>query len=483
MKIMGSLRNLLVSLACACLVGAAQARDGVENLRETGKAFAAVAKQVAPSVVNIQVEATNQSMQVEGWPFGDDLFRRFFGEPGPQVPQGPQGQPPRNQPRAISQGSGFVFKLDGSAGDETFIITNNHVVENADKIRVTFQDGRSFDAKVKGADPKSDVAVISIPTNNLPALVLGDSSRLEVGEWVVAMGNPFGLSHTLTVGVVSATGRTSLGINDYEDFIQTDAAINPGNSGGPLVNLDGEVVGMNTAIFSRSGGYMGVGFAIPANQVRNVASQLIETGSVTRGFLGIMIQQLTPELAESFGLKETQGILIAQVNDDSPAREAGLLQEDIIVELNGKAVTDVGDFRNRVSLTKPGNRVELTIIRDGKRRNVAVHIGQLEEAEEVATAPEQAMNDLGVTVQTLTPQLAEQSGLKPGNGVVITGVQPGSIAAEAGLQPGIVILQVDRKPVKDVAEFKRAIEASRAAGRVLLLVRVEDGQHFVVLNW
>jgi serine protease Do len=254
----------------------------------------------------------------------------------------------------MGQGSGFVFlSKNGLLSDKTYLLTNNHVVENAERIRVRFQNGSEYDATVTGRDPQSDVAVIEIEAGGLSALTLADSSELEVGEWVVAMGNPFGLSHTLTVGVVSATGRTSVGINDYEDFIQTDAAINPGNSGGPLTNLDGNVVGMNTAIFSRNGGYMGIGFAIPSNLIKAIGNQLIEQEEVTRGYLGIMIQQLPPDLAESFNIKSGQGILVAQVSEDSPAQKAGLRQSDVIIVYGGEPVNDVGGFRNRVSLTRP----------------------------------------------------------------------------------------------------------------------------------
>ena len=264
---------------------AVQALDGgIENLRQTGKAFAAVARAVSPSVVFIQVEAKTAAAAIRGIPspFGDDLFERFFGDQYPGMPKQPQPEAPRGERRAIAQGSGFVFAAKGGPlTDKTCIVTNNHVVEDAEKIVVTFQDGREYEARITGRDPRSDLAVIEIQASGLPALNWGDSSQLEVGEWVVAIVNPFGLSHTLTAGVVSATGRTSVGINDYEDFIQTDAAINPGNSGGPLVNLDGEVVGMNTAIFSRSGGYMGVGFAIPSNLAAAIAKQLTEHGEVT----------------------------------------------------------------------------------------------------------------------------------------------------------------------------------------------------------
>jgi serine protease Do len=484
---------IVTILAAAVLAAPAQALDGgVASLRETGKAFASVGRAVSPSVVFIRVEgqgaATAESPLATPFggelPFGDEFFRRFFGDRLPGIPRGQAPQGPRSEPRAMGQGSGFVFAAQsGLLADKTYIMTNNHVVEGAERIRVTFQDGREFDAEVTGRDPQSDVAVIEIKTGGLPALALGDSAKLEVGEWVVAIGNPFGLSHTLTVGVVSATGRTSLGINDYEDFIQTDAAINPGNSGGPLVNLDGAVVGMNTAIFSRSGGYMGVGFAIPINLANAIANQLIEQGEVTRGFLGIVIQPLTAELAESFGTQQGEGILVAQVTEDSPAGKAGLRQGDVIVAYRGEPVTDVGNFRNRVALTAPGSSEELTIVREGQRQTLEVTIGTLNAEALASSSPTQTSEELGLTLQTLTPQLAEQFGGQAGEGVLVTEVKPGSIAAAAGIEPGTLILQVNRERVKSVADFQQAVKAGRESGRVLLLVRKDEMQRFVVLSW
>jgi serine protease Do len=465
--------------------------EGVQNLRQTGKAFASVARAVSPSVVFIQVEgktSSSTSPQFSSpfggeWPFGDDLFKRFFGDKFPGIPKA-QPQTPGDEGRTIGQGSGFVFAAkNGLLSDKTYILTNNHVVKDADKIRVKLQDGREFDAKVTGRDPQSDVAVVEIKTSGLPALAWGDSSKLEVGEWVVAIGNPFGLSHTLTVGVVSAKGRTSVGISDYEDFIQTDAAINPGNSGGPLVNLDGEVVGINTAIFSRSGGYMGVGFAIPSNLAKVIANQLIERGEVIRGYLGIVIQQLTPDLAESFDIEPGQGILIAQVSEDSPAEKAGLRQGDVIVAYRGQPVKDIGNFRNQVSLTSPGSTEELTILRDHKRKTVSVTIGKLTKDKLLAQGPAQSTEEIGLTVQTLTPQLAKQFDAKPGEGVVVTEVRRGSVAAMAGIEPGSIVLQVNREPVTSAAEFARALKKSAKEKRVLLLVRKDDMQRYVALSW
>ena len=472
---------LLLLAAFFALPAQALEEGGVESLRQTGKAFAAVAREVSPSVVFIQVESIREERGSRAFPppFGDEFFRRFFGEPF-----SPRGEAPKGQRRAVGQGSGFIFSSKkGLLSDKTYILTNSHVVEDADKIRVQFQDDREFEGEIVGTDPKSDIAVIEITVGGLPALEWGDSSKLQVGEWVVAMGNPFGLSHTLTVGVVSATGRTSLGISDYEDFIQTDAAINPGNSGGPLVNLNGEVVGVNTAIFSRSGGYMGIGFAIPSKLAKAIANQLIETGEVTRGYLGIVIQPLTAELAESFNMEQSQGILVAQVSEDSPAKKAGLKQGDVIVGYQDKPVKDIGGFRNRVALTAPGSRETLTIIRDGKRQKVKITIGELSQEQTLAEAPTQSAEELGLAVQTLTPELARQFDAKAGEGVVVTGVERGSIAAMAGIRTGNVILQINRKPIHSAKEFNRAMQESQDDKRALLLIRSGNMQHYVVLRW
>lgn len=475
-------RMFVVLLVMLFALPAVAQQGGIENLRETGKAFASVARKVSPSVVSVQVEQKRTHTQPTELPFGDDFLRRFFGDQFEQAPR----QQPREMPRQIAQGSGFVFaSKDGLFSDRTYILTNNHVVQGAEKITVKFQDGREFDAEIKGNDPKSDVAVIEIKEGGLPALKWADSSKLEVGEWVVALGNPFGLQHTLTVGVVSAKGRTSLGISDYEDFIQTDAAINPGNSGGPLVNLDGEVVGMNTAIFSRSGGSMGVGFAIPSNLAKNIAEQLIKAGEVVRGFLGIVIQPLTKELAESFDVEQSRGILVAEVSKDSPAAKAGLKQGDIITQYQGKPVKNIGDFRNRVSLTPPGSKEKITVIRDGKRKEINVTIGELSKAEMVAQGPgpaSESLDELGLTVQTITPELANQFHVTAGKGVIVSQVKRGSVASIAGIDTGDVILQVNRQPVNSVAAFNSAVRKSDNK-RALLLVRSGDAQRYVVLNW
>ncbi len=488
------LMTRLLLLCCFITVSAHAKQDsGIENLRQTSRAFSSVAQKVSPSVVSIQIEAKVPVQQGPQFalPFGqdpmaDEFLRRFFGAPlpGRPAPQRPPQLQQAPQNRVIGQGSGFVFKVkDGLLKSKTYIMTNNHVVDHADKIRVKFKNGKEYIAKITGRDPLSDVAVIEINTDDHPALVAGDSSKLEVGEWVIAVGNPFGLSYTVTVGVVSAKGRTGIGLNDYEDFIQTDAAINPGNSGGPLVNIYGDVIGMNTAIFSRSGGYMGIGFAIPINLALNVADQLIEKGEVTRGYLGVVIQQMTSDLADSFGLRPDEGVLVAQVNEGTPAAQGGLKQGDVIVAYRGKKVTDVGEFRNRVALTPPGTRAKLVVLRNGQKKTLDVVIGKLNKDELLAQGPEQNAEELGLVVQTLTPALARQFGIPAVKGVVVTEVAQGSIAALAGIRPGTVILQVNRKAVTNASEFQQAIAKSKAKKRVLLLIRQGNMQRFITLGW
>jgi serine protease Do len=449
---------------------AASAQEqGLENLRQTGQAFRSVAKKVSPAVVFIQVEKEVAGPNgIEPFPFGspfdDEFFRRFFGDAPPFNFKSPNNTPRKR--RAVGQGSGFLISADG------FILTNNHVVGEADKVKVQLQNGREYEARIIGADSPTDLAVIKIEEKGLPYLHLGDSSRLEVGDWVLAVGNPFGLSHTLTAGIVSAKGRSGMGINDYEDFIQTDAAINPGNSGGPLVNLDGEVVGINTAIFSRSGGYMGIGFAIPINMAKQVRTQLVEHGQVTRGRIGAYIQDLTRELAASFGLKDaTEGIVITQVVEDSPAEQAGLKQGDVILKIDGKTVDKVDNFRNRIALTAPGTKIKLTILRDGKRRDVTVTVGKLEGDEQEQAAATGQVPKMGLSLQRLTPELAERFGYEGESGVLVTAVEPGSLAARTGIEQGDLIREIDRQAVSTPEQARKLLEAKGKDTRLLLIRR------------
>jgi len=467
-------------LALVAFVAPAQSYDGkgVENLKQIGKAFASTARKVSPAVVFIQVEKVSKDMQGQQFssPFGDDFFRRFFGRQYRQPSPRQYRQPPRQQRRVVGQGSGFIIAKDG------YIMTNNHVVGGADKITVKLEDGREFKAKIIGTDPHSDVAIIKIDAKNLPVLPLGDSDSLEVGEWVIAVGNPFGLSHTLTAGIVSAKGRSSIGLEDYENFIQTDAAINPGNSGGPLVDLEGKAVGMNTAIYSRSGGYMGIGFAIPINMAKSIRTQLMEKGSVTRGYLGILVQQLTPELAKSFGLENKKGILVAQVSKDSPAEKAGMLRGDVIVAFEGRSVEKVGDFRNHIALKAPGTREPITVVRDGIRKDLIVSLGKLPEKNQMAAASPHNLEKLGLAVQDLSADLARRFGYEGLEGVVVTQVTPGSVAAMAGIRPGTLIQEANRKRVTNTREFQRAVDQTSKHGTVLLLVREGDSTRYVALN-
>ncbi|WP_020677574.1 DegQ family serine endoprotease [Geopsychrobacter electrodiphilus] len=450
---------------------------GLESLRQTGMAFREVAKKVSPAVVFIKVEKEIKAQpggNPLNSPLGDEFFRRFFGQPPQQYPhQQPQQQRPPQH--AIGQGSGFIISPDG------YIMTNNHVVAGTDQVTVTLLDGREYKAKVIGTDPPTDVAIIKIDETDLPFLSFDDSDKLEVGDWVLAFGNPFGLSHTLTAGIVSAKGRSGMGLNEYENFIQTDAAINPGNSGGPLVDLDGKVVGMNTAIFSRSGGYMGIGFAIPINMAQRIREQLVKTGSVTRGRLGVMIQDMTPELAESFDLKHGEGILIAQVIENSPAAEAGLKQGDLILQLDGQKVGKMAAFRNKISFTPPGTKVKLLIRRDGKEQTLTAKIGTLETDKNGRPAATSKLSKLGLSLQELTSDLADKFGYTGQNGVLVTEVEPGSAAEHAGIKRGDLIQEVNRAEVKTPSEVRKAIENNRRSS-ILLLVRQGNATRYLALK-
>ena len=474
LSVLGMLTWLVFSLCLTSPMSYAQSETSGSDtnlLKQTSQDFVNVVKGAKPAVVHVKVEKTvHGGSQVPEELFNNPFFEQFF---GPQFRQMP--------PREFKQrgtGSGFIISKDG------FIMTNNHVVEDADSIKVVLGDKREFKAKVIGTDPQTDVALLKInDPENLPVLKLGDSSKLEVGEWVIAIGNPFGLDQTVTVGVVSATGRSSVGISEYEDFIQTDAAINPGNSGGPLLNVRGEVVGINTALFSRTGGYMGIGFAIPVNMAKNIENQLHAKGKVVRGWLGVMIQNVDKNLAESFGLKEANGILISEVQDNSPASAAGLKQGDVIVKLNDTPLTDVSDLRNRIAMLEPGSTAMLQIIREGREKKVQVTIAEQPSgfsSKEPITQKDQ-MEKFGLTLQELTPEIADKFDYQQGSGLIISDVKPGSAADAANLKPGYLVEEIDKMKVRNMADLKKALEKSKDSDKILLKVRFGDYSTYVVL--
>ncbi|HLY36998.1 MAG TPA: DegQ family serine endoprotease [Candidatus Binatia bacterium] len=444
--------------------------------------FAGLAEHVAPSVVNIsttQEVKTGSGLGGPGGPGGpggqggeDDPFHDFFG-PFERFFGPPHGGRPY---KAKSLGSGFVIDPSG------YILTNNHVVENADEIVVKLPTGKEFKAKVVGRDQKTDIALIEIHgATDLTPVALGSSGDLKVGQWVVAIGNPFGLENTVTAGIVSAMGR-HINQGPYDNFIQTDAAINPGNSGGPLLNTRGEVVGINTAIFSRGGGNIGIGFAIPIDLAKEIIPQLKEKGHVTRGWLGVMIQKVTPDIAESLGLSEAKGALVADVVKDGPAEAAGIKQGDVIVEYDGKPVTDSAELPLLVARTPVGKSVKVKVLRGKDTETFTVKVQELKE-EETAQAATGTAEDLGMTVQTLTPEIAENLGIDRGlKGVVVTQVDPGGSAADAGLRRGDVILEVNRQPVKDADAYRKAVKAVGKGKSVLFLVRRGDNTIFLAVK-
>ena len=429
--------------------------------------FVSLVNKVGPAVVNVSTTQMRKTAEEMPNPFGgadpfNDFWQRFFGG---RMPRGPQRQ------RGL--GSGFIIDRDGT------ILTNYHVVDGAEKVVVTLSDGKSFDAKVLGRDQKTDIAIVKIDAGHeLPVATIGDSDQLQVGEWVIAIGNPFGLDHTVTSGIVSAKGR-QIGAGPYDSFIQTDASINPGNSGGPLLNMRGEVVGINTAIFSQSGGNIGIGFAIPSNLVKGLVPQLKDKGKVVRGYLGTVIQRITPELADTLGLKSPRGALVAETSKDGPAERAGIRAGDVIVEFNGKEVKDSTDLPLQVASVPPGKTVQMKILRDSKEMSLPITVGEMKENEVVASAEE---GDFGLAVQTLTPDIADSLGLDRTDGVVVTSVKPGSPADEAGLQKGDVITQINRRPVRNVAEYNREMGKTAKGKSLLLLVRRGEGSLFLALK-
>jgi serine protease Do len=428
--------------------------------------YAPMLKNVLPSVVNISsskvVKADRQMSQM------DPFFRQFFGDN-----DGPN-QVPKDR-REKSLGSGVIVSPEG------YILTNNHVVDGATEVKVTLADKREYDAKIIGTDPKTDIAVLKIDASNLKPITLGDSSKVEVGDTAMAIGNPFGVGQTVTRGIISATGRGNLGIEAYEDFIQTDAPINPGNSGGALINDRGELVGINTAILTHGEGSEGIGFAVPVNLAHNVMDQILKNGKVVRAYMGILPQDMTPDMAKAFGAKDARGVVVGDVTPNSPAHHAGVQRGDILLEVNGKPVADANQLRMTISMMQPGTDVKLKVMRDGSERDLNVKLAEM-PTETAMAGPDS--NDStkaldGVQVRNLSPDMADQLGLPSSTkGVVVTDVDPASKSADSGLRKGDVIQEVNHQPVKNVSEFQSALK--NGGSDQLLLVNREGRTLFIV---
>jgi serine protease Do len=447
---------------------------------QLGRAFAAVAARIKPAVVSVYSQRMVLEREPEfNFPFGDDFFGQFFGQQ-PQLRQRQFRVPERGL------GSGMILDREGH------VLTNYHVIKGFTQIQIQLPDQRKFDAAVVGTDPKTDVAIIRIKgtvPSDLPTVQLGDSDAMKDGDLVLAVGAPFGLTQTVTNGIISAKGRSNLGIADFEDFLQTDAPINPGNSGGPLVNMQGQVIGMNSAILTGGtedggeGQFGGVGFAIPINMIKAMLPTLLRGGQIVRGMIGVVIQEVTPDLQKQFQLPSTQGALVSQVNGDSPAAHAGIESGDDIVRYDAHAIENPDELRNLVAATTPGSRVPVEVIRDGRQQTISITVGELHSSV-AAAIPSHAGADelakLGMRVQTLTPELASQYELESDHGVVITSVEQGSPASLADLQSGDVIVQANRKPVNDVADLDNAL--ARADSQILLLISRRGMNAYVVLE-
>ena len=436
--------------------------------------FTQVADKCMPCVVSIKAERlagkgkSSQNDMDDGSmdPLQEDMLRRFFGLP-------PSQQKPEKRGPSTAQGSGFIISSDG------YILTNNHVIEDSSQITVTTNDHKEYQAELIGSDPNTDIALLKINVKDSPYLTFGDSDKLKIGEWVAAIGSPLGLQGSFTVGVVSAKGRTDLDILPVEEFIQTDATMNVGNSGGPLVNLKGEVVGMNAAIAAVGGGSIGIGFTIPSKILTRIKDELLQHGKVVRGFLGVMLQRVDNDLAKLFGLSKAEGALVTDVVEGGPAQIAGIMPEDIILKVNGQSIESPAALRNFISLLEPGKKATLTVKRGDKEIEVKIAIGTHPEQEATAT---QVQNNLGMLVQELTPELADQLGYKDEKGVVIKYVAPNSAAQIAGLKRGQLIISVNRTPVPTPTEFYRIARERASDAQLLLLVKDGSATRFVVLK-
>lgn len=431
-------------------------KESIDILTKTNQALSEVAMAVKPSVVNISSIRTIRTQGIPHPFFNDPFFRRFFGDEFRFFER------PREH-RQSGLGSGVIVDKDG------YILTNYHVVKDADEIKVKLSDKREFTGKVIGTDPKTDLAVIKIQADKLPVIKWGDSDKLRVGEMILAIGNPFGLNQTVTAGIVSATGRANVGIADYEDFIQTDAAINPGNSGGALVNIRGELIGINTAIFSTSGGYQGIGFAIPSNMAKVVMENLIKKGKVVRGWLGVSIQAITPELAKQFGLQSEKGVLVSDVMEDSPAEKAGLKRGDIILELDGKEFSEPSALRNAVAVIPPGKEVTIKILREGKQITTKAVIAELPAGLQKMSAPSEGPLK-GIQVQDITPEVRRSLQLpKRVTGVIVVDVAEGS-PAEGFIVENDVIMEINRKKVNNTKDYATITGSLKKNQGVMLLI-------------
>ena len=449
--------------------------QSIAMLRRMGKAFASIAEKTSPAVVGIRATRVSRAdSQAREYSRGDpNPFEDFFDYYSRR--RAPRRNEQLPEPKEVAQGSGFIVTADG------YILTNNHLVGEAQEIAVQLGDGRKFTAKLIGADPETDVAVVRIAAENLPYIEMANSDALEVGEWVIAIGNPFGLSHTVTAGIVSAKGRNRMGVADYEDFIQTDAAINFGNSGGPLLNLDGKAVGINTAIIG-PGGNIGIGLAIPITMAKAVYEQLKDNGKVVRGYLGVELDNLETGMGEFFGTPNGKGAVILRVLEDSPAAKAGIKADDIIVELEGEPVVTASDLRNRIAMHKPGSKVNLVILREGERKTLTITLDKRpQDGTETAGGAAKARSPLGMSVQTLTRELAARLGYEGLSGVVVRDVEPGSAADEYGIEPEMLITEVNREPVRSVRQFNEALAKAKQKGKVLLRIHSEDWTKLILI--
>lgn len=467
------IRRFIFSLCTSCLLVAQPIAADTPQTKTTSNfslPFIEATKKAQPGVVSIKSKIKKQqkvAWQREGGEnmSPEDFWERFFG----MAPESKQ----RPQKPQFAYGSGFIVSKDG------YILTNNHVVEEAETITVQLPEGKEYPATLVGSDASTDIALLKIDANNLPALVLADSSKVETCEWVIAIGNPFGLQASVTTGVVSAKGRSDLDILRVEKFFQTDAAINMGNSGGPLVNLDGEVIGMNTAIASHTGGYMGIGFAIPSNLLKEVMQDIIEHGELTRGYLGVALQRVDADIAAAVGLEKPQGALVSEVVPGGPADAAGLQSGDVIMELQGVPVDSLGSFRNTIALAKPGQEITMKVRRDGQEITVTTKVGK---------HPEHSSQDMkvedrfGMSLEPITPELSKRYSIDAKSGLLILELDPEGIAYQAGLRAGYVILAVNGRSVTSIEEFATIIHGTKKGGKVLLQVKIGQNIRFFSLS-